>query len=115
MLNFEAGAVLLRNRDRASGDSKIRAAVVISPDERNQISERIIVVPFTSEAPPTGVRLLRPRFEPTAQNGLEVVSYAMPDWVATMRKTCFRSSLGQLAPEELKLIRERVGKAIALT
>lgn len=77
---------------------KPRPALVIQADEFDT-PDTVLVALFTSEL--TDAEAVRPRFEPTAANGLRDPSDLMVDIVVTARRKKIGGVVGRLAGEEM--------------
>ena len=87
---------------------KPRPAVVVQADHFNDTHASITVVPVTSTL--VNAPLFRLAVEPSAHNGLRVLSQVMVDKLASVRRERIGTVIGGLEPETLT----RVNRAIAL-
>jgi mRNA-degrading endonuclease toxin of MazEF toxin-antitoxin module len=100
---LKAGLIYCRCGDRDAGDRKCRGIVVVSPEYRNDLLEDVLVVPLTGfqRSLPTRIEL-----QPTAENGLEVVSYAQCERVTNILKKRLRPEpMGRVSLSQLEAIR----------
>lgn len=74
--------------------------VVIVQDDRFDATDSITVCGFTRVD--TDTPLSRPRIDPTADNGLRIVSWLMADKITTVRKDKLRDRVGQLAGDDIR-------------
>lgn len=80
---------------------KTRPVVIVQSNVTMRLDSRI-VCPLTTHEEPAA--FLRPRVEPTQENGLEHVSYVMVEKVLTLPPHRFRDRLGRLEPTMMATI-----------
>ena len=107
------GEIYLIRALKNVGDTKKRPAVVVSLDIRNQLSNTVLVVPFTSDLrggeTPTRIKLRR------GEGGLTTDSLAMCDYICTVSKNYLeRGSLGSITSVSLSSIQEGISIAIGI-
>ena len=84
---------------------KPRPAVLIQ-DDRFDATESITVCPLTTNL--TDAPLLRLAVEPSARNGLRVVSRAMVDKITTVPKSRIGRQIGRLSDEDITRLNRAV-------
>jgi mRNA interferase MazF len=107
------GEIYLIRALKNVGDTKKRPAVVVSLDLRNQLSNMVLVVPFTSDLKggetPTRI-LLR-----AGEGGLTTDSLAMCDYICTVGKNYLeRGSYGEITSASLRKIQEGISIALGI-
>ena len=107
------GEIYLIRALKNAGDTKKRPAVIVSLDIRNELSNTVLVVPFTSDLrggeTPTRI-LLR-----TGEGGLTTDSLAMCDYICTVGKNYLeRGPYGEITSVSLKKIQEGISIAIGI-
>ncbi|MEA5450108.1 type II toxin-antitoxin system PemK/MazF family toxin [Leptolyngbya sp. CCNP1308] len=95
------------------GDTKKRPAVVVSINLRNELSQTVLVVPFTSDTrsgeTPTRILLI------AGEGGLETDSLATCDHVLAVRKTYLEQGpYGSIDPRSLQRIQQGIQLAIGI-
>ena len=85
--------------------SKARPVVVVQSDKHNTF-DSIILCLFTSfESNDIGTRV---RVEPSAENGLQKVSYVMTDKIVTVDKNMLGRCIGMLSEEDMTAVSEQL-------
>jgi len=79
------GEIYLSRALRQLGDTKKRPVVVVSPDIRNELTDSVIVVPFTSNL--AGVENPTRVLIPAGEGGLQADSLAVCENVFALRQT----------------------------
>jgi mRNA interferase MazF len=77
--------------------SKPRPAIVVQSDELE--IESVLIVPLTTET--GGSRRIRIEVEPTAENGLKTLSYAMCDKISAIPAVNLKTRVGRLDPQAM--------------
>lgn len=107
------GEVYLVRALKSIGDTKKRPAVVVSINTRNQFSNTVLIVPFTSNLTrgETPTRIL----VPSGEGGLETSSLATCDNILAVRKTYLeRGPYGEISLEFLERIQRGIQVAIGV-
>ena len=107
------GVIYLSRALRQLGDTKKRPVVVVSPDIRNELTDSVIVVPFTSNLAgvesPTRVLIL------AGEGGLQADSLAVCENVSALRQTFLEQGpYGQISAVSLARIQRAVQVAIGI-
>jgi len=107
------GEIYLVSALKLIGDTKKRPVVIVSIDARNQLSNTVLIVPFTSDLTsseiPTRI-LVR-----SGEGGLNVDSLASCDNILAIRKIYLeRGPYGQISPESLEQIHQGIQIAIGI-
>ncbi|MEG3923338.1 MULTISPECIES: type II toxin-antitoxin system PemK/MazF family toxin [unclassified Microcoleus] len=107
------GEIYLSRALRQLGDTKKRPVVVVSPDIRNEFTDSVIVVPFTSNRQgvenPTGVLI------PAGEGGLQADALAVCENVSALRQTFLEQGpYGQLSADVLARIQRAVQLSIGI-
>ncbi|MBR0419331.1 MAG: type II toxin-antitoxin system PemK/MazF family toxin [Erysipelotrichaceae bacterium] len=85
--------------------SKARPVVVIQSDKHNTF-DSVILCLFTSfESDDTGTRVC---VEPTAENGLQKVSYVMADKIVTVDKNMLGRRIGILSKKDMTAVSKQL-------
>ncbi|MEG4270523.1 MULTISPECIES: type II toxin-antitoxin system PemK/MazF family toxin [unclassified Microcoleus] len=107
------GEIYLSRALRQLGDTKKRPVVVVPPDIRNEFTDSVIVVPFTSNLAglenPTRVLI------PAGEGGLQADSLAVCENVSALRQTFLEQGpYGQLSADVLARIQRAVQVSIGI-
>ena len=100
--------------NRAFGDSKPRAVLVIAPDAATRHGRRWVVLPLSTE-PALAANPLAYRIVPDATNGLMDPSSVMTWQPTTVLADALHGPLGRLGAAELSAIASLVLQALDLT
>ncbi|MEG4837886.1 type II toxin-antitoxin system PemK/MazF family toxin [Microcoleus sp. B9-D4] len=107
------GEIYLSRALRQLGDTKKRPVVVVSPDIRNEFTDSVIVVPFTSNL--AGVENPTRVLIPAGEGGLQAESLAVCENVSAWRQTFLEQGpYGQLSADVLARIQRAVQVSIAI-
>ena len=85
--------------------SKARTVVVIQSDKHNTF-DSVILCLFTSFK--SDDVCTRVRIEPSAENGLQKVSYVMTDKIVTVDKNMLGRNIGKLSEEDMVAVSEQL-------
>jgi mRNA interferase MazF len=84
---------------RGAFTSKPRPCIVITNDAFARVAS-VTIVPLTSQD--ENAWLIRPRIDPTHENGLERISFAMVDKISTVAIDALgEATIGLIAPNDL--------------
>ncbi|MEG4811396.1 type II toxin-antitoxin system PemK/MazF family toxin [Microcoleus sp. F8-D3] len=107
------GEIYLSRALRQLGDTKKRPVVVVSPDIRNEFTDSVIVVPFTSNR--QGVENPTRVLIPAGEGGLQADSLAVCENVSALRQTFLEQGpYGQLSADVLARIQRAVQVSIGI-
>lgn len=107
------GEIYLSRALRQLGDTKKRPVVVVSPDIRNEFSDSVMVVPFTSNL--TGVDNPTRILIPAGEGGLQADSLAVCENVSALRKTYLKQGpYGEISANFLGRIQRGVQVSIGI-
>jgi len=107
------GEIYLVRALKSIGDTKKCPVVIVSINTRNQLSNTVLIVPFTSDLAsgeiPTRI-LVR-----SGEGGLDADSLATCDNILAVRKIYLeRGPYGQISPESLEQIHQGIQIAIGI-
>jgi mRNA interferase MazF len=96
----------LKDRNYAA---KARPVVIVQANSENSFDSVILCLftTFDSEGVFTRVKI-----EPTAENGLEKISYVMTEKIVTVEKTMLGRHIGNLTNNEMHLIAGKLAKIL---
>ena len=98
---------------RQLGDTKKRPVVVVSPDIRNELTDSVIVVPFTSNR--QGVENPTRVLIPAGEGGLQADSLAVCENVSALRQTFLEQGpYGQISADVLARIQRAIQVSIGI-
>ncbi|MEG5034645.1 type II toxin-antitoxin system PemK/MazF family toxin [Microcoleus sp. AT3-D2] len=107
------GEIYISRALRQLGDTKKRPVVVVSPDIRNEFTDSVIVVPFTSNR--QGVENSTRVLIPAGEGGLQADSLAVCENVSALRQTFLEQGpYGQLSADVLARIQRAVQVSIGI-
>jgi mRNA interferase MazF len=107
------GEIYLSRALRQLGDTKKRPVVAVSPDIRNELTDSVIVVPFTSNL--TGVENPTRVLIPAGEGGLQADSLAVCENVSALRQTFLEQGpYGQISTVSLARIQRAVQVSIGI-
>ncbi|MEG4576490.1 type II toxin-antitoxin system PemK/MazF family toxin [Microcoleus sp. N3A4] len=107
------GEIYLSRALRQLGDTKKRPVVVVSPDIRNEFTDSVIVVPFTSNL--AGVENPTRVLIPAGEGGLQADSLAVCENVSALRQTFLEQGpYGQLSADVLARIQRGIQVSIGI-
>ena len=107
------GEIYLSRALRQLGDTKKRPVVVVSPNIRNELTDSIIVVPFTSNL--AGVENPTRVLIPAGEGGLQADSLAVCENVSALRQTFLEQGpYGQLSADVLARIQRAIQVSIGI-
>ncbi|MEG4218118.1 type II toxin-antitoxin system PemK/MazF family toxin [Microcoleus sp. Pol14C6] len=107
------GEIYLSRALRQLGDTKKRPVVVVSPDIRNEFTDSVIVVPFTSNI--AGVENPTRVLIPAGEGGLQADSLAVSENLSALRETFLEQDpYGQLSGDVLARIQRAVQVSIGI-
>lgn len=107
------GEIFLCRALRQLGDTKKRPVVVVSLDLRNELSDSVIVVPFTSNL--TGINNPTRILIAAGEGGLQADSLAVCENVSALRQIFLEQGpYGQISRESLERIQIGIQLAIAV-
>lgn len=107
------GEIYLSRALRQLGDTKKRPVVVVSPDIRNEFTDSVIVVPFTSNL--AGIENPSRVLIPAGEGGLQADSLAVCENVSALRQTFLEQGpYGQLSADVLARIQRAVQVSIGI-
>ena len=89
--------------------SKARPVVIIQANSENNF-DSVILCLFTSFDSEN--ILTRVKIDPTAENGLEKISYVMTEKIVTIEKTMLGRHIGNLTNDEMHLIAGKLAKVL---
>jgi len=96
----------LKDRDYAS---KARPAVIVQANSESNFASLILCLFTTFDSENIHTRI---KIEPTADNGLEKISYVMTEKIITVEKTMLGGYIGTLTNDEMRLISGRLAKIL---
>jgi mRNA interferase MazF len=107
------GEIYLSRALRQLGDTKKKPVVVVSPDIRNELTDSVIVVPFTSNLAggenPTRVLIT------AGEGGLQADSLAVCENVSALRQTFLEQGpYGQISAVSLARIQRAIQVSIGI-
>ena len=107
------GEIYLSRALRQLGDTKKRPVVVVSPDIRNELTDSVIVVPFTSNL--AGVENPTRVFIPAGEGGLQADSLAVCENVSALRQTFLEQGpYGHISADVLARIQRAIQVSIGI-
>ena len=107
------GEIYLSRALRQLGDTKKRPVVVVSPDIRNELTDSVIVVPFTSNL--AGVENPTRVLIPAGEGGLQANSLAVCENVSALRQTFLEQGpYGKISAVSLARIQRAVQVSIGI-
>jgi mRNA interferase MazF len=107
------GEIYLSRALRQLGDTKKRPVVVVSPDIRNELTDSVIVVPFTSNL--AGVENPTHVLITAGEGGLQADSLAVCENVSALRQTFLEQGpYGQISADVLARIQKAIQVAIGI-
>jgi mRNA interferase MazF len=107
------GEIYLSRALRQLGDTKKRPVVVVSPDIRNELTDSVIVVPFTSNL--AGVENPTRVLIPAGEGGLQADSLAVCENVSALRQTFLEQGpYGQINAVSLARIQRAIQVLIGI-
>ena len=107
------GEIYLSRALRQLGDTKKRPVVVVSPDIRNELTDSVIVVPFTSNR--QGVENPTRVLIPAGEGGLQADSLAVCENVSALRQTFLEQGpYGQISADVLARIQRAIQVSIGI-
>ncbi|MEG4233837.1 type II toxin-antitoxin system PemK/MazF family toxin [Microcoleus sp. Pol11C3] len=107
------GEIYLSRALRQLGDTKKRPVVVVSPDIRNEWTDSVIVVPFTSNR--QGVENPTRVLIPAGEGGLQADSLAVCENVSALRHTFLEQGpYGQISAVSLARIQRAIQVSIGI-
>ncbi|MEP6517886.1 type II toxin-antitoxin system PemK/MazF family toxin [Microcoleus vaginatus] len=107
------GELYLSRALRQLGDTKKRPVVVVSPDIRNEFTDSVIVVPFTTNL--AGVEHPTRVLIPAGEGGLQAESLAVCENVSALRQTFLeQGSYGQVSTDVLARIQRAMQVSIGI-
>ena len=107
------GEIYLSRALRQLGDTKKRPVVVVSPDIRNELTDSVIVVPFTSNR--QGVESPTRVLIPAGEGGLQADSLAVCENVSALRQTFLEQGpYGQISADVLARIQRAIQVSIGI-
>ena len=114
MNNFEQGSIVLVDFTYSNQQqSKLRPALVVSNSEYNRISRDIVVMKITSREPKLWSVCIGN--EDLLAGSLDYISYVQTDSLYSLEKTIIVDSIGILAPEKMRDIKNQISDLFALT
>ena len=107
------GEIYLSRALRQLGDTKKIPVVVVSPDIRNELTDSVIVVPFTSNR--QGVENPTRVLIPAGEGGLQADSLAVCENVSALRQTFLEQGpYGQISADVLARIQRAIQVSIGI-
>ena len=107
------GEIYLSRALRQLGDTKKRPVVVVSPDIRNELTDSVIVVPFTSNL--AGVENPTRVLIPAGEGGLQAGSLAVCENVSALRQTFLEQGpYGKISADVLARIQRAIQVSIGI-
>ena len=107
------GEIYLSRALRQLGDTKKRPVIVVSPDIRNELTDSVIVVPFTSNL--AGVENPTRVLIPAGQGGLQADYLAVGENVSALQQTFLEQGpYGQISADVLATIQRAVQVSIGI-
>ena len=107
------GEFYLSRALRQLGDTKKRPVVVVSPDIRNELTDSVIVVPFTSNR--QGVENPTRVLIPAGEGGLQADSLAVCENVSALRQTFLEQGpYGHISADVLARIQRAIQVSIGI-
>ena len=107
------GEIYLSRALRQLGDTKKRPVVVVSPDIRNEFTDSVIVVPFTSSL--AGVENPNRVLIPAGEGGLQADSLAVCENVSALRQTFLEQGpYGHISADVLARIQRAIQVSIGI-
>ena len=107
------GVIYLSRALRQLGDTKKRPVVVVSPDIRNELTDSVIVVPFTSNL--AGVENPIRVLIPAGEGGLQADSLAVCENVSALRQTFLEQGpYGHISADVLARIQRAIQVSIGI-
>ena len=107
------GEIYLSRALRQLGHTKKRPVIVVSPDIRNELTDSVIVVPFTSNL--AGVENPTRVLIPAGEGGLQADSLAVCENVSALRQTFLEQGpYGQLSADVLARIQRAIQVSIGI-
>ena len=107
------GEIYLSRALRQLGDTKKRPVVVVSPDIRNELTDSVIVVPFTSNL--AGVENPTRVLIPEGKGGLQADSLAVCENVSALRQTFLEQGpYGNISADVLARIQRAIQVSIGI-
>ncbi|MGK7900627.1 MAG: type II toxin-antitoxin system PemK/MazF family toxin [Hormoscilla sp.] len=108
------GEIYLSRALRQLGDTKKRPVIVVSMNVRNELSDSVIVVPFTSDITggenPTRILIA------AGEGGLETDSLAVCENVSALRKIYLeRGPYGKISRQDLEKIQRGIQMAMVIS
>jgi mRNA interferase MazF len=98
---------------RQLGDTKKRPVVVVSPDIRNELTDSVIVVPFTSNL--AGVENPTRVLIPAGEGGLQADSLAVCENVSALRQPFLEQGpYGNISADVLAKIQRAIQVSIGI-
>ena len=107
------GEIYLSRGLRQLGDTKKRPVVVVSPDIRNELTDSVIVVPFTSNL--AGVENPTRVLIPAGEGGLQADSLAVCENVSALQQTFLEQGpYGHISADVLARIHRAIQVSIGI-
>ena len=107
------GEIYLSRALRQLGDTKKRPVVVVSPDIRNELTDSVIVVPFTSNL--QGVENPTRVLIPAGEGGLQADSLAVCENVSALGQTFLEQGpYGHISADVLARIQRAIQVSIGI-
>jgi mRNA interferase MazF len=107
------GEIYLSRALRQLGDTKKRPVVVVYPDIRNELTDSVIVVPFTSNL--AGVENPTRVLIPAGEGGLQADSLAVCENVSALRQTFLEQCpYGHISADVLARIQRAIQVSIGI-
>ena len=89
--------------------AKARPVVIVQANLESNFDSVILCLFTTFDSGNISTRI---RIEPTAENGLEKISYVMTEKIVTVEKTMLGRYIGKLTNNEMHLIAGRLAKVL---
>jgi len=89
--------------------SKARPVVIVQANSESNFDSVILCLFTTFDSENIFTRI---KIEPTAENGLEKISYVMTEKIVTVEKTMLGRYIGKLSNDEMHLIAGRLAKIL---
>jgi mRNA interferase MazF len=98
----------LKDRNYAA---KARPVVIVQADIEDNFDSVILCLFTTFESENISTRV---KIEPTAENGLDQISYVMTEKIITVEKTMLGKHIGNLTSNEMRLIAGKLAKILEI-